>query len=778
MELDRQKDLRDDRMSDGWSFGSNYHPCSQPRKTSIGVIDTSAITRSGATKEDKAALPNSGKVASSGGKSIKDKDEGSGVIAAMKGKQSEAPKQETSPWISIRSINQETPATETVQFNANRASSLQTSGGMQNKFDREKEAPATKSVQFYANRTSILQSGNGTQKKFDSMAYEKMREKGGTTKRVEEFAFATAHEVSTLDKREREVRTEKTAYRSNEALRVKLWGILGTNPSPKERNSNSQTLEVSEKNLKPAGNLDSNGSNAGKPGQNSDTIETDSESPADQTVRRIVTRSLSRKKAPTTVQLKLHCKINNRGNLSSSTSYRRKRQEKNSFSFAEVEGWSGSLHGIVNDGSSMSKRKKGERKSSKNEQHRICSPEKDNEDKIWRVTDKSKTPPPAEKTSSHCNEIGGFQCHPPQNNRAYLQPKNGMLEKDFHHSPITTKKTDQQEDFDSPPLPENANQQERMGSLSLRKNADPQNDFQSPTFAMKTPIRSSSPSPPSPKRNSIEHDAYSPARAHRRFTVESFSSLWTLRTLKPGSLGLDAQTKSFDDTGGFKESPIGESSPVMEEKYAENRLSQSSSVEKDAESAEEDFHINKGFRETETWSPETSSPEKPPVMLRPRSEESGGFQGPSDQNQEDGLARAVALFALGLERFKTKMKSQTCQKSSDILASVAEGIQLQLQNVESQIQTDIGKLTGLGKSKKKHLEMRFQEQQERLKLIHEKFKEEVNQHLQDCRSTLEELEAYQIELKGTAERQSGKGKDAPTKTCNNRVFKRRYFQLT
>jgi len=48
----------------------------------------------------------------------------------------------------------------------------------------------------------------------------------------------------------------------------------------------------------------------------------------------------------------------------------------------------------------------------------------------------------------------------------------------------------------------------------------------------------------------------------------------------------------------------------------------------------------------------------------------------------------------------------------------------------------------------------FAEHQERLKVIHDKFKEEVNQHLLDCRSILEELEAYNLELKGTADLQS------------------------
>lgn len=46
------------------------------------------------------------------------------------------------------------------------------------------------------------------------------------------------------------------------------------------------------------------------------------------------------------------------------------------------------------------------------------------------------------------------------------------------------------------------------------------------------------------------------------------------------------------------------------------------------------------------------------------------------------------------------------------------------------------------------------DQQKKLRLIYDKFKEEVNLHLQDCRSTVEDLEADQIETKGALEKQS------------------------
>lgn len=47
------------------------------------------------------------------------------------------------------------------------------------------------------------------------------------------------------------------------------------------------------------------------------------------------------------------------------------------------------------------------------------------------------------------------------------------------------------------------------------------------------------------------------------------------------------------------------------------------------------------------------------------------------------------MFAVGLENFRKKMDAATKRKSSEILVSVSEGIHLQLQNIESQIQTDM-----------------------------------------------------------------------------------------
>jgi hypothetical protein len=39
-------------------------------------------------------------------------------------------------------------------------------------------------------------------------------------------------------------------------------------------------------------------------------------------------------------------------------------------------------------------------------------------------------------------------------------------------------------------------------------------------------------------------------------------------------------------------------------------------------------------------------------------------------------------------------------------------------------------------------------------VIHDKFRAEVDQYLTDCKSFLEEFDAFQMELKGTADKQS------------------------
>ncbi|KAF6172275.1 hypothetical protein GIB67_024897 [Kingdonia uniflora] len=834
-----QWDGIEDQTSECRNFGSSYLPCSQTRKISIGVMaDDPAKPRPVPRKQDEIALPS--RASSSGGRLEEEncKTPGSAIVH-LKENQSDAPRQGISPWISTKSLPEETPVTKTVQFYAKRTRPIQPDDDVGEKSNNQSETPVTKNtVQGYANRTSFLQSEDGVRKTFDSVTYGRTRKEGRNTERVEEFTFAAAaQEVHILDKRVE----ENTSNKSNSVLRKKLWEILGTAPSQNEQNLSSQIPEVVVKeDLKSVGNFDQKGNKAAKSKQNSDTIETDSESP-NQTTRRPVTRSLTRKKVPTIEQRKLSYKKSNEAKVLPSSSLRRSCQEKNIFTFDEAEGRLGILHGTINGRSSacMGKKSGG---SSRVTPRKLSFSGKSNQDKNLQTNEKNKLPPPAKRTTSLSTREGSFHSHLPQNN------ENVEL-----YNTLAREKRDQHEDFTGPQLPRAESPHEDFYRFFSKKNQDTNCNANSPTYGMKaqTPTKNWSPSPPSPKSKSTEKSKHSPEPAENR-SMEGFCSSKNIWSSKPRFFGRDNQKESSDNTKDLSVSPIKELSPILEKKVSsEDRLSQSSSSEEDAESLEEDSPTKKvvdhfaasaelfsskvvpvvrfsvfqsistmvnakkgifkaptsntrfdqinglqtivailqniiqwvdaveGYKAAEIWSPEINNPVKPSFMFRPSkrlcseegigiteispspsqkcTQKSNDLLGASDQSHEDGLSRAVAIFALALEKLKTKMELQTSKKSSEILASVAEKIQLQLQNVETQIQTDM-KFTNLGKSKRKRLESRFQEQQERLNLIRQKLIEEVNQHLQDSKNTFEELESYHRELKGNAEKQKASHK--------------------
>ncbi|KAI3980883.1 hypothetical protein MKX01_025448 [Papaver californicum] len=800
MELKKPWYFRDDGTSKCASFGSDNLPCSQSqsRKISIGVMVNEPLKGYKTRKEEK--------VAPTAGKFVKEINKGGVVTASQKGKLAEASEKKNSLWVSTKSFHQETPTTNSVQSHqrrtfalrssdetqkkpnstcdlpipqtvhvvANQTSVLQFGEGVQNQSNSKSETPMTKTVQFYTNRMSILQSSDVGQKKFDSITYGR-KEKGGRTERVEQFAFTTAKEVRVLDKGA-EAENQKSAPRSNGSLKLKLWEMLGT-ATEDENKLNSQTLEDGVKNSRLGGNSDQNNSNGVKLRQNSDTIEADSESPQEtikrpesplETIKRPVTRSLTQKKTSSLANSKLLSKISSGGKLPSSSNHRQQSEEKSIFTFCDAEGWDTGLHGAVSGGISSKKRR---RKSTKViEPRRISFSGKAVPEKSRRAIGESKRPSPRKKATLHSNTTESFHSHSAQTNKESLQPAREKL--------------DQQESLKTPNLREEENHHDNVDSISSKKNTQ-EDDVSSPGLEVKTPVENCSLSPPSAKIKKAQP-------VGRRFTSEGFCKLRTSQIFRPGFSDSDAETTSPDPTGELQKSPIKERSHV-EEKDVEQNLSQSSkeqdiedaeeklsqpskeqdvedveeklsqsSKEQDAESLEEDAPFIKVSRITRTWAPDSGNPDKPKFMLRPRkrlcspvrTEESNRLQEPSYQDDEDGLARAVSLFAFALEKFKTRMKAETSKRSSVILESVTEGIKLQLHDINSQIQENIGKFTGICKSKRKRLETRFLEQQERLKLIQDNFKEEINQHLQDCKNTLDDLEAYQIELKENAEKQN------------------------
>lgn len=699
---------------------------------SIGVVvDSIAKKKSGLAKEREVVVPNAETVNANLGNTIQGKINVERVTAAKKTEEAKNPEQLSSPWISTRPFFQEIPTSDAA-LHAKQASNLSCGSKRQCKLDGARNTPLTYSVEFFANQTSILNSGDNKQKKFSGVTYKKSGLNDGVEE-VQDFTFATVQEVLLPDK---EVLVDKTHVKENtrtETLRMKLWNILGATASPNDQHPKSQEHEVGDDNLNPQPEFDQMGDmvkpkkNSAKPEEKynekgdifikprqcSDTIETDSESP-ENSVRRPVTRSLIQKRA--------RAKGGQRTAKPGPSSGHKQKQQDNVFSF-EQECFENAPDSA--GGRSLKPiQKKRENTGFRTESHEVCLPEKDNSTMIQQAINRTGKRPPAKKACSVHNKRGDFHRSLPDNEREFLELEKNIQEKEIYQSPLISKTYGG--DFDNP---ESKDQRVDEENPSLKNAVNPEDNFLSPTFGIRPPMSSSSPS--SIAKSDQMADCSSPASTERRFNLGDIRRFRTSSTSKQ-DFSDNAQTQSSDAAEEIKDSPLRKTTPEMEKNDAESGLSLSSTEERDLRSFQEGSPIIQGHKWTE---------------------EDNCIEEPSELNEVDGLARAVELFALGLEKLKTKMKTATTRKSSEIFKSVAAEVHLQLQNVESQIQTDMGKLTNLSKSKRKKMETRFEEQQEQLKVICNKFKEQVNQHLQDCRSTFEGLEVYQTEFKGAVEKQ-------------------------
>ncbi|KAK1293973.1 hypothetical protein QJS10_CPA16g01790 [Acorus calamus] len=669
---------RNDRVSDCRSSSSNHYLSGQRPKISIGVqVETSSKLRSETRKEDETARP-SMKFPFQG--KIVEENRRLGSVMTLKENQIEVEERNATSAFSMRSLHQETRT-------------------------------ANKAVQFYANQTSILQSENGVHKKLNSVTYEK-REKGYGIERLEGVAFASMKENigAGIDN------PTTMAKGGKEALKLKLWEILGSAPAQEEKIIHSPTLVVNEKQVEPKQN-DFQRSEGAKAKQNSDTIETDSD--PNQPLKRPVTRSYARRRASNRKENKHPGKIaNGRNPLPNSNSDSKlKSQQESIFAFNEAEVRAENRSWTISDHTSGARRKNSGRKSSVIEPRCISFPKMLDSDR--RKSNSDKRPfsgGTGEASVPHFNKVTDKDTSSPP-----------MAKETVHQevliSQLPGKHAEQDKKFESASLPNNPGVHDQLKSRALERNTDPVDDLQSLTFAVKSLPENDPSSPHSPGSNLVKKDM--------RENKESF---------------------------------MNEISPVEEDK----------DVDEDSEGSEDAELIRKGFRKTE-WFTEMESPDKSPMLCHRKrlcgvnkiridehespsplvmgAEEDNVSEEASGQIPDNGLSRSITQLTMVLQRFSNNVHLHTNKKISEILSSLVEKSRLQLENVESHIQADLGKFTSTGKTKRKRLEAEFQEQQERLKLIHDKFREEVNQHHQVCRKTIEELEAHQMELKGTAERQ-------------------------
>ncbi|KAK8588155.1 hypothetical protein V6N13_087100 [Hibiscus sabdariffa] len=724
-------------MSDCRSFGSNFHLSSQSRKISIGVlVDSLAKREPGGTEGHQNKQANAERIKPSVGISTEGKDKGD-AVRTSKGNQTEDNVQVKSPWINSRSLHRETLVPE--------AASLpkETSNPRQKKLNAGEDVPETNSVPFKLNQNFNAHNVGSKQNTFDGLAYKRKGCKDGNSQRVEELSFANQWK----DKVELEQKAGKTENIQTETLKKKLHELFTTVSSPKSLQSSLHSHKVSANNLKQERSADHVGDTAVKPRQNSVNLEIVSDNPD----KRPATRSLIRKRAPAKVQL-----ANTKIGLSSN-------QKHGDSLFSFGEGRSSKLDDAVNTVSLLPMQKKNKKKSSKIYPHQICSPEEDNADEIESLPDSSSEKggenleKVQEKDSFHSpmpnemNRQGNFDnptsprkwdkqeddgnislrnfvhtqddyqsskidqhqiCSPEEDKADEIESlpdssseKGGgnfekVQEKNSFHSPMPIE-TNQHGNFDNPTSPRKWDKQEDDGNISLRNFVHTQDDYQSPTFRFNMPILNTSLSP-TPKTVEIERGTSSPVPFERGFAIRNIGSIRTYQTSGPASNKSNAEAESSEDTekhtASFRSQMSGK-----EKNDSVNQHSESSS------SASED-------RFSETFK------EGSPMINRydkgAGTGESYWFQEPLEQDQEEELTRAITLLALALETFKRKMDSATRKKSSEILMSISEEMKSMLLNAESQIESDVGKLTTLSKTKRKRLETRLQEVSHKKLLMH------------------------------------------------------------
>lgn len=748
MDIDRRSNFREDGMMECQSFGSNYHPSSQSRKVSIGVlVDSIANSKAKNIKEQEAE-----KLTSTKGNCIEDGIKSNGFTPIVE-KHVVASEQDISSWVSIRSLNQKIPTSVTVK-DAEHTPSFPSTSKRCNRSKVPKTVSAVHSVKVFGSKTTAIESDEVNKKKFGKATYTRKSGEMGNAEHVNNLAFVTEPEVLP-DKGDN---TNKSEMGGTEALRMKLWEILGNVSSPNKECPSSLPVNTGTKDSHPNHESNRKGSPAGKLRQNSDTIESDSER-SNHAARRTLTHSSTRKKAPTKMQ---SCKTG----TSIFTSYGKEYAENSVFSFSGE--WSRKLYDTANGRSLPSKRKKSERESFGVGTNQMCFHECENSEERQQSENKRKSIPVAQKLTSAGNNITTNNISQDERNGLYVEPISGNKKKFTDESLLNITSEQFRDVVESPEMKE-----KDFARSMLKNRMDPILDPQSPTLEIKSPILSSSLGSPSKINQGKHHDQSPSERIYCTRDIQSFKSLLHSKSTQ---YKLNAQPELTDDSGEIKDSPIMKSRLSLED--VENRMSNSSSDEMDSESSEENLNI-KGCRESELFFPEIGSANRQEfvslqsewlghqqgVELTRFSPASKSFKGTEKSSklqaylyQEDS---AIALIAMALDRVKTKMKSATSKKAAKILRSAAEGIHLQLQSAESQIKTDLGKLTSLSESKRTSVETRFEEQQEQLHDIYKRFKEEIDRHLVDYKSLIEDLEEHKIELKGIMNKQ---------RTVHNRIL--------
>ncbi|CAE6054738.1 unnamed protein product [Arabidopsis arenosa] len=741
-------------MSDYRSFGSNYHPSSQSRKISIGVMADSQPKRNLVpNKDDGDVIARVEKLKSATVTDLHANKKDKGDLAAKQRNSAQVTGHVTSPWRSPRSSHRKLGTLESVL--CKQTSSLSGSKGLNKGLNGANPAPARDSFQNFPISSPQQSHGELNGGRNDTVMDRSPERMEDPPSAVLQQKVASQREMDKPDK-------EKNG--TTDVLRSKLWEILGKASPANNEDVNSETPEVEKTNFKLSQDKGSKDDPLIKPRHNSDSIETDSESPENAT-RRPVTRSLLQRRVGAKGVQKRTKAGANLGRTSTE-------QVNNVFSFEE--GFRGKI-GTAMNSSVMPKKQRGRRKNTVVQCRKAHFRRNDEADGSQKEASKSNTPPRSEsrgtgKRSSFSDKKESSHDLHPQSKARKQKPDISTREGDFHPSP-EAETAAMPEMFQG--LSKNGEKHERPNNVFMEKSVEPENEFQSPTFGYKAPI--SSPSPClSPEASPLQPRNISPTLEETETPIFSFGTKKTSQVTTGQASDTERRLPDFLEKKrdySFRR----ESSPEPNKDLV---LSDPSSDERDSDGSEEDSPVlshnnSPEERKTANWSNEksklgSSSAKRnsnlkgigrvvlsPPSSLSKGIDKTDSFQHCSemDEDEDEGLGRAVALFAMALQNFEKKLKSAAEKKSSEIIASVSEEIHLELENVKSHIITEAGKTSNLAKTKRKHAETRLQEQQEKMRMIHEKFKDDVSHHLEDFKSTIEELEGNHSELKGSIKKQ-------------------------
>ncbi|KAK4417982.1 Meiosis-specific protein ASY3 [Sesamum alatum] len=733
MDVGRQTNPQQDRVSECRSFSSNHRCCSQSRKISIGVLIDS-ISKADTEHINEPVMQIAEKGTSSKGNCVKDREGHTPLLE----KHADL-KKDASPWVSTRSFNpkgsssipghdpEHTPSFQVISRTCPRSKLLERGSGAH-------------FLKLFAGKTG-LEADEFRQKTFGKATYSREAGKVSNADHVEHFLSSTEPGVL-LEKEQAEDRDRKTETGGRETLRMKLWEILGNVSSP-----NKHCLSSVE--LHPDQERDGMHSPIEKRNPNSDTIESDSEKHA---FRRPMTRSLTQKKASSRNQ---HKKIE----ATKSTGHREESPQKRIFSFRGD--WSGRLCDVSNDGSLPSKRNKIEREISGIEKQWVHKYE--HAEERQQPENKTRSIPTVQKSMVHTDKVAHANSSSDRRNDVLVDTKTGTHKNSSFEPPLNLMA--EQKDVEQPAdeISNFNDQQKDIPDSLLKNNKNSICDPSTATFEITSP---------GCLLKSTHGKLQGQCRAQVIFNMRGIRSFKSLLSSKPAECTPTLRMESSDDRYVLNDVHFMKPSFIMEED-SENQMSKLSTGATDSDSSENDSHT-KVCRESEQLSSEFYIAEEflrgPDKSLgkekdvegtgcSPMSESLKGIQDSSELqmylelNHHDGLASAIKLLAVALDRFKTKVKSMSNKRSAEILLAAAEEVFLLLQKAESQIKTDVGKLANLSQSKRKRLETRLEEQQEHFLGVYKRFKEEVDRHLQDYDKINEDLEEHEIEIKRTAERQ-------------------------